>query len=115
MKESSLPKTAVADMDYYVVFDPDDESGLVYRWYGGQTVGIYDADSNEEVDVYTIGDIDQPTLEQVQDSVSEHHESVLQEMAKDGNAGNDQDDPNDAKINMDQFEQKMKASRKAQG
>ena len=55
----------------YTVFDPDDCSGLTYRWYGGPMVYVHEA--GNEIDAFEVDGGESPAPEAVRAAVDAHH------------------------------------------
>lgn len=56
----------------YTVFDPDDASGLTYRWYGADDTTVYVHNNGAEVDAFVLEGV-AATTEAVAAAVEAHH------------------------------------------
>lgn len=59
----------------YTAFDPDDASGVSYRWYGGEDTTVYVYSDGAEVDAFALPDGAPTDVASVQSAVAAHHEA----------------------------------------
>ncbi|QGG95051.1 hypothetical protein [Actinomarinicola tropica] len=57
----------------YTVFDPDDGSGITYRWYGGDDTSVYVHNHGAEVDAFVLAEDVVPSPDSVAAAVATHH------------------------------------------
>lgn len=63
----------VLDVITYTVFDPDDGSGITYRWYGVDDTTVYVHNHAAEIDAFGLGEGVVPSAESVAAAVEARH------------------------------------------
>lgn len=59
----------------YTVFDPDDGTGVSYRWYGSDDTTVYVHSSGAEVDAFELPEGTAATIPALAEAVAAHHET----------------------------------------
>lgn len=59
----------------YTAYDPDDASGVSYRWYGGDDTTVYVYSDGAEVDAFELADGATADPATVEAAVIAHHEA----------------------------------------